>query len=123
MARMVPPYPARRRDFVNDVVVTTKDAIFLGGVFACGTGGFTLDSATEGILDTSTLGGTGAIVVKAFDGTDNTGTLIYQQAIAEDIAENINYGGGVKCSNGLFVEVTETGAGNQRGTILAHWND
>tara|TARA_R110002020_G_scaffold434673_6_gene644825 strand:+ start:11666 stop:11992 length:327 start_codon:yes stop_codon:yes gene_type:complete len=107
---------------VNDVVVTRNNAIFMGGVFTCGTGGFTLDSVTEGILDTSTLGGTGSIVVKAFNGVDNTGTLVYQQAIAEDASENINYGSGVACPDGLFVEVLESGAGNQTGTILAHWN-
>ena len=122
MARVVPPYPASRRQFVNDVVVTRNSAIFMGGVFTCGTGGFTLDSVTEGILDTSTLGGTGSIVVKAFNGVDNTGTLVYQQAIAEDASENINYGSGVACPDGLFVEVLESGAGNQTGTILAHWN-
>ena len=122
MARVVPPYPARRRQFVNDVVVTSKNAIFMGGCFTCGTGGFTLDSATEGVLDTSTLGGTGSIVVKAFNGIDNTGTLIYKQAIAEDASENVNYGGGVSCPDGLYVEVLESGAGNQQGTILAHWN-
>jgi hypothetical protein len=122
MARVVPPYPASRRQFVNDVVVTRNNAIFMGGVFTCGTGGFTLDSVTEGILDTSTLGGTGSIVVKAFNGVDNTGTLVYQQAIAEDASENINYGSGVACPDGLFVEVLESGAGNQTGTILAHWN-
>jgi len=95
----------------------------MGGVFTCGTGGFTLDSASEGVLDTSELGGTGSIIVKAFDGTDNTGTLVYQQALAEGTTDNVNYGGGVSCSNGLFVEVVENGAGNQSGTILAHWND
>ena len=123
MARIVPPYPASRRQFVNDVVVTRKNAIFMGGCFTCGTGGFTLDSVTEGILDTSTLGGTGSIIVKAFNGTDNTGTLIYQQAIAEDASENISYEGGVICTDGLYVEVLESGAGNQQGTIFAHWND
>ena len=122
MARVVPPYPASRRQFVNDVVVTRNNAIFMGGVFTCGTGGFTLDSVTEGILDTSTLGGNGSIVVKAFNGVDNTGTLVYQQANAEDASENINYGSGVACPDGLFVEVLESGAGNQTGTILAHWN-
>ena len=123
MAGLVPPYPAKSRQFVNDVLVTRKDAIFIGGCFTCGTGGFTLDSATEGVLDTSTLGGTGSVVVKAFNGVDNTGTLIYQQAIPEDASENINYDGGVICSDGLYVEVLESGAGNQTGTILAHWND
>lgn len=123
MARVVPPYPARRRQFVNDVVVTSKNAIFVGGVFTCGTGGFTLDSVTEGVLDTSTLAGTGSVVVKAFNGVNNTGTLIYQQAIAEDASENIDYNGGVTCPDGLYVEVTERGAGNQTGTIFAHWND
>ena len=93
MARIVPPYPASRRQFVNDVVVTSKNAIFMGGCFTCG-----------------------------FNGVDNTGTLIYKQAIAEDASENVNYGGGVSCPDGLYVEVTESGAGNQQGTILAHWN-
>ena len=123
MARVVPPYPATQRHFVNDVVVTRKNAIFMGGCFTCGTGGFTLNSVTEGVLNTSTLGGTGSVVVKAFNGVDNTGTLIYQQAIAEDASDNINYDGGVICPDGLFVEVLESGAGNQTGTILAHWND
>ena len=123
MARIVPPYPASRRNFTDSNVVSSKSALFMGGVFTCGTGGFTLDSASEGVLDTSELGGTGSIIVKAFDGTDNTGTLVYQQALAEGTTDNVNYGGGVSCSNGLFVEVVENGAGNQSGTILAHWND
>ena len=123
MARIVPPYAARKQHFVNEVVVTRNSALFMGGCFTCGTGGFTLDSATEGVLNTSTLGGTGSVVVKAFNGVDNTGKLIYQQAIAEDASENINYDSGVACPDGLYLEVLESGAGNQTGTILAHWND
>ena len=123
MARIVPPYAARKQHFVNEVVVTRNSALFMGGCFTCGTGGFTFDSATEGVLNTSTLGGTGSVVVKAFNGVDNTGTLIYQKAIAEAASENINYDGGVACPDGLYLEVLESGAGNQTGTILAHWND
>ena len=123
MARIVPPYPASRQQFTDSTVVTSKSALFMGGVFTCGTGGFTLDSASEGVLNTSELGGNGSITVKAFNGTDNTGTLVYQQALAEGSVDNVNYGGGVSCPDGLYVEVVESGAGNQSGTILAHWND
>jgi len=46
-----------------------------------------------------------------------------QVSITPGDAVNMNYGGGVSCSNGLFVEVEAISSGTQLGTIFAHWND
>jgi hypothetical protein len=84
--------------------VTSKSALFIGGCFTCDSGAGT------------------SVIVKAFDGTDNTGTLVMQETILTGAAVNMNYGSGVSCPNGLFVEVTAVSLGTQQGTIFAHWN-
>jgi hypothetical protein len=105
MARIVPPYPAMRRQFTTSRLVTSESALFMGGCFTCDSGGGT------------------SVIVKAFNGTDNTGTLVFEETILTGNAVNINYGGGVHCGSGLFVEVTAVSSGTQQGTIFAHWNE
>jgi len=105
MARIVQPFPASRRAFTTSTTVTTNSALFMG------------------VCSTCTSGSGTSVIVKAFDGTDNTGTLVMQETILTGGAVNMNYGGGVACPNGLFVEVTAVSSGTQLGTILAHWNN
>lgn len=105
MARIVQPFPASRRAFTASVTVTTKSALFMG------------------VCSTCTSGAGTSVIVKAFDGTDNTGTLVMQETILTGEAVNMNYGSGVSCANGLYVEVTAVSSGTQLGTIFAHWND
>ena len=105
MARIVQPFPASRSAFTVSKLVTNKNALFMG------------------VCATCTSGASTAVYVRAFDGTDNTGTLVMQVSITPGDAVNMNYGGGVSCSNGLFVEVEAISSGTQLGTIFAHWND